>query len=103
SSIEKLGTLVSVDTNTINWVRATRGALAGKCVYVPNFVDLQAFRPEPRPEGSPVVALFPCRLQPPKGFWLLADILPEMLERRPQLPFRFPPHPPHPPTAPAHT
>ena len=79
-----------MDTNTINWVLATRGALAGKCVYVPNFVDLEVFIPRCVPRAPPsVAALFPCRLQPPKGFWLLADILPEMLERRAELRFRF--------------
>ncbi len=89
ASIEKLGTLVSVDTNTINWVRATRGALAEKCVYIPNFVDLDVFRPRPRPAGSPLTALFPCRLQPPKGFWLAAEVLPELLQRHPRLRFHF--------------
>ena len=67
SSIEKLGTLVSVDTNTINWVRATRGSLAGKCVYVPNFVDLEVFIPSRVPRAASVEALFPCRLSLPKG------------------------------------
>lgn len=37
--------VVSVDTATINWVRATWPALAGKFDYVPNFVDLEAFAP----------------------------------------------------------
>ena len=89
ASIEKLGTLVSVDTNTINWVRATRGALAEKCVYIPNFVDMEEFHPNARAAGKDVVALFPCRLQPPKGFWLLAEIVPELLERHPRLQFHF--------------
>lgn len=40
--------IVSVDTATTNWVRATWPTLAGKFSYVPNFVDLEAFAP---PEG----------------------------------------------------
>lgn len=44
--------VVSVDTNTINWVRATWPELAAKFRYVPNFVDLEAFAPPPSGERS---------------------------------------------------
>jgi glycosyltransferase involved in cell wall biosynthesis len=43
--------VVSVDTATINWVRATWPTLANKFVYVPNFVDLERFSPPERPRS----------------------------------------------------
>ena len=75
-AVEHLDGIVSVDTNTINWVGATSARLAGKIVYIPNFVDLEDFRPAPRPEGSRTVFLFPRRLVEARGFWLVAEILP---------------------------
>jgi glycosyltransferase involved in cell wall biosynthesis len=43
--------VVSVDTATINWVRATWPTLANKFVYVPNFVDVEKFRPPDEPRS----------------------------------------------------
>ncbi len=58
--------VVSVDTATINWVRATWPILAAKFAYVPNFVDLRAFTPAPRPAGRLRVA-FPRRATTVRG------------------------------------
>jgi polysaccharide pyruvyl transferase CsaB len=89
AAVEHLSGMVSVDTNTINWVGATSARLAGKIVYVPNFVDLEDFRPVPRPEGSRTVFLFPRRLVEARGFWLVAEILPRLLARHPEIKFHF--------------
>lgn len=45
-AISGVSSVVSVDTATINWVRATWPILAKKFSYVPNFVDLDAFSPK---------------------------------------------------------
>ncbi|CAB1127831.1 Glycosyltransferase [Candidatus Hydrogenisulfobacillus filiaventi] len=60
--------VVSVDTATINWVRATWPTLAGKFTYIPNFVDLKAFSPpvEERP-GRPLRVAFPRRATSVRG------------------------------------
>ncbi len=74
--------VVSVDTATINWVRATWPILAPKFSYVPNFVDLDAFHAEER--YSPRTGLriaFPRRATTVRGIneagraalWLTAD------------------------------
>ncbi len=87
-SLQHLDLAVSVDTNTINWVAATSARLAERMVYVPNFVDLEEFRPAPR-EGAPLTFLFPRRLVAARGFWLVAEILPDLLADHPGIEIHF--------------
>jgi glycosyltransferase involved in cell wall biosynthesis len=87
-SLQHLDLAVSVDTNTINWVAATSARLAERMVYVPNFVDLEEFRPAPR-EGTPLTFLFPRRLVAARGFWLVAEILPGLLADHPGIEIHF--------------
>ena len=88
-SLERLDLVVSVDTNTINWIRGESPALAEKLVYIPNFVDLARFRPNAARKESRRVILFPRRLVRAKGFWLISDILPGLLARYADLEFHF--------------
>ena len=81
--------VVSVDANTINWVRATHRDLADRFTYIPNFVDTDLFRPQPRASDGRCVVLYPRRLYRPRGFWLLAEVVPELLARHAELEFRF--------------
>lgn len=89
-AMENVATMVTVDTSTTNWVRGTRHELAGKFFYVPNFVDTEEFRPDdtPRDDGR-VVVLYPRRLCDYRGFWLVHDVLSELIERHPNVDFRF--------------
>lgn len=87
--LENLGRVVSVDTNTINWVRTLQNHLADKFVYIPNFVDLDRFRPAESHQASTLKVLYPRRLYPPRGFWLVKEIIPEFLAAYPQLEFDF--------------
>jgi len=86
--LEYLDAVVSVDTNTINWVSASSPRLAEKLVYIPNFVDMSQFHPEQR-DDSRVVIMFPRRLAAPKGFWLMAEIAPGLLADHPEIEVRF--------------
>lgn len=88
-SLEYLDVAVSVDTNTINWVSAMSTRLAQKMVYFPNFVDLAEFRPGPPRHGDTVAILFPRRLVAARGFWLVAEILPDLLADHPQVEMHF--------------
>jgi len=82
--------LVSVDTNTINWVRATDSEQSGKFTYIPNFVDPQVFAPAGE-DGDPdhTVVLFPRRLYGPRGLWLLTELIPYFCERYPEVEFHL--------------
>jgi glycosyltransferase involved in cell wall biosynthesis len=89
-ALEHASTVVSVDTSTINWVRGTQAGLAQKFIYIPNFVDTQEFRPSPE-SGSRerLVVLFPRRLNRARGFWLLCDVLPELVWQFPGVDFHL--------------
>jgi len=90
-AIRNLSKVVSVDTNTINWVRAVSADLSSRFVHVPNFVDTVLFRPGDSRTTAPdrLVVLYPRRLYPPRGFWLVLEILPYLLRRYGNLEFHF--------------
>jgi glycosyltransferase involved in cell wall biosynthesis len=88
-ALEHLDLAVSVDTNTVNWVGAASSRLAERMVYLPNFVDLADFRPAPPRRGPELAILFPRRLVTARGFWLVAEILPELLAAHPQVEVHF--------------
>jgi glycosyltransferase involved in cell wall biosynthesis len=53
--------LVSVDTNTLNWIRSIWPGYEHKQAYIPNFVDTDLFMPQPN-SGEKIVVLYPRRL-----------------------------------------
>jgi glycosyltransferase involved in cell wall biosynthesis len=53
--------LVSVDTNTLNWIRSIWPGYEHKQAYIPNFVDTDLFTPQPN-FGAKIVVLYPRRL-----------------------------------------
>jgi glycosyltransferase involved in cell wall biosynthesis len=53
--------LVSVDTNTLNWIRSIWPGYEHKQAYIPNFVDTDLFTPQPN-SGAKIVVLYPRRL-----------------------------------------
>lgn len=82
--------IVANDTNIINWVRATFGRLESKFEFIPNFVDISLFTPgPPRVAGRPFTVLFPRRLAPQKGLEETLVVAQRLLERDPQIQFRF--------------
>ncbi len=90
-AIAQCSHVVSVDTNTINWVRSTISDQAEKFEYIPNFVDLDEFGPGnncPR-SGDKIVVLYPRRLYSPRGFWLMKDLVPCFLQTYPHVEFHF--------------
>ncbi len=90
AAMENLSAIISVDTNTMNWVRSTRFDLTQKFVYIPNFVDLERFRPNrPHEAKERLVVLYPRRLYEPRGFWLIIDILPDIVKRFSFVDFHF--------------
>lgn len=89
-AIENLSYVVSVDTNTINWVRTFSGHLTDKMRFVPNFVDLNLFRPASRRRSKSdrsLVILYPRRLHPSRGFHFLQELIPRLTEQYPHVVF----------------
>ena len=77
--------LVSVDTNTLSWLRSTfsktlrQRGLAVR--YVPNYVDTALYRPRPATQPGRTRILFPRRLCPERGYWLASAVAERTLER----------------------
>jgi len=59
--------IVSVDTNTINWVRACYPNLVQKLRYIPNYVNTSIFKPAPKKNGNFTV-LYPRSLTIGRGW-----------------------------------
>lgn len=82
----KAETLVSVDTNTISWMRSTFSkTLSDKKVnmqYVPNYTDIQKYIPNYDLRSKDKIrVIFPRRCSPERGFWLITNILPTIMEK----------------------
>ncbi len=59
--------IISVDTNTINWVRACYPSLTPKLLYVPNYVNTNIFKPSPK-KGNKFTILYPRSLTTGRGW-----------------------------------
>lgn len=88
SALLHLDECISVDANSVNVIRASRPELAKTMSYVPNYVGEEFFL-EPRRDPARVRLLFPRRLYGPRGYWLLAEIVPDLIEEHPNLDFVF--------------
>ncbi len=81
--------VVSVDTATINWAVATWPGLLHKFVYLPNFVDLEAFPRVRRRSSGPLRVLFPRRLTSVRGVNEATRAAEVLVQRYPDLEFHF--------------
>ena len=84
--------VVSVDTATIDWVRATWPTLAPKFTYVPNFVNMAAFdRPRFQDEGphSRIRVVFPRRATTVRGINEAGKAALWLTEREPDIECHF--------------
>lgn len=78
--------LVSVDTNTLSWFRSTFSALVKnlnlKMVYVPNYVDLSLFNNKQQTkESGSINIIYPRRCCEERGFYVMAEIIPKILNK----------------------
>lgn len=70
------GSIISVDTNSINVVRSLWPEFVEKMKYIPNWVDRNIFHPPPVPRNNErITVLFPRRADIFRGSRLLSDIL----------------------------
>lgn len=91
--IDSVESLVSVDTNTISWLRSTYAKSLKEhpvdMQYVPNYVDLRIYRPIEKNGNGKIRIIFPRRCSPERGFWLVYKVLPQILDRYPNVEFDF--------------
>ena len=86
--------LVSVDTNTISWLRSTFSqTLAEKKVrmhYVPNYTDIDKYKPnDSLKDKDHIKVIFPRRCSPERGFWLITKVLPQLMDKYENLIFDY--------------
>lgn len=83
--------LVSVDTNTISWLRTTfpQDFKDFDAVYVPNYVDTKCYYPADKKHDDKITITFPRRASPERGYWLMSAALPPILEKYKNIVFNF--------------
>lgn len=90
-SVNMCDQIISVDTNTANWFQTINYNLGKKIQVIPNYVDLDEFRPrevylEPRDK---VIILYPRRLYAARGLYIVLEVLDDILEKYPFTEFHF--------------
>ena len=83
--------LVSVDTNSANWLQTVDFDLGQKTKLIPNYVDLLAFKPEEDylEKRDKTVILYPRQLYSARGLYLVLEIMNDILEQYPEVEFHF--------------
>ena len=89
--LQDVDQFVSVDTNTISWLRTTFAkTLNDKDMnFIPNYVDTGMYKPNPRPNDGKIRIVFPRRASPERGYWLMSAALPPIMEKYPTVDFDF--------------
>lgn len=83
--------IVSVDTNTLSWLRTTFPLIfeQRKMDYIPNYVDTDIYKPIPKNNTDVIQITFPRRASPERGYWLMSDALPPILDKYSHVIFDF--------------
>lgn len=81
-AVKNSDSCVCVDTNFINWMRTYDWQLANSLSYVPNYVDLNQFKPYAKDfDAEPLCFLYPRRLYEPRGLYLTIDAFDALFDR----------------------
>lgn len=92
AGLENVETLVSVDTNTINWLNAVKPELKLKKIYIPNYVDLNLVGSTNNlnhGDDDDINILFPRRLHLQRGWSVTKKVAQELVNERSNVRFSF--------------
>jgi len=83
--------LVSVDTNSANWLQTVDFNLSQNIKLIANYVDLSVFKPKEDylENRDKIVILYPRQLYAARGLYLVLDIMDDILEKYPAVEFHF--------------
>lgn len=81
---------VSVDTNTISWLRTTfaKTMFGKKMAFIPNYVDTKLYKPIQK-KNKHLRIVFPRRASPERGYWLMSKALPAIMDKYTSVEFEF--------------
>lgn len=85
AALKTSNSCVCVDTNFINWVRTYDWTLAQKCEYVPNYVDQNQFKSQPKKFDEDLIILYPRRLYEARGLYITIEAFKYLFRRYPWL------------------
>lgn len=90
-ALDNLAALVTVDLNFLNFTRSVIPyADNNKMIYIPNYVDTDLFKPMKRKkDNSSVEILYPRRYDKYRGIYIMQEIVPELLDKYPDIKFNF--------------
>jgi len=90
-SVHMLDAFVSVDTNTANWFQTIDYNVAMKMKVIPNYVDTNIFVPRNDFDNTnkKTVILYPRRLYKARGYYLMLDIVDDILKKYPNVEIHF--------------
>lgn len=84
---------VSVDTNTISWFRSSLAKTIHESKkqlhYIPNYVDLDLFKPAVKNNKGRIKVTFPRRCSIERGYWEVSAILSKLLNTYSNVDFEF--------------
>jgi glycosyltransferase involved in cell wall biosynthesis len=91
SGILHADTTVSVDANSINFLRAFHSELSRKVKYIPNYTGDEFFHTNKKIEKNRknLTVIYPRRLYSARGYWLVAEIMVDVFEKYPFVKFLF--------------
>jgi glycosyltransferase involved in cell wall biosynthesis len=81
--------IVSVDTNTPKWFQTFDYELSQKFIYVPNYVDLNNFKPIKKQENQKTIILYPRRFWKPRGLYISINAARTILKKESDVEFHF--------------
>lgn len=82
--------VVSVDTNTANYFQTVDFKLGNTTNVVPNYVDIEEFKPDEKiGEKDKIILLYPRRLYAPRGLYLVLDITDKLMSKYENIEIHF--------------
>jgi len=81
--------VVSVDTDTVSLCQTYCPKYVDKLTYIPNYVDINVFKPKPKKDTSKFTVLFPRRLHLARGYALAMSVAEQLTNKYKDLEFLF--------------